>query len=276
MSLVVFLAVLLAAAVHAGWNGLVKAAADKATATRFVAFGAGVVGALALPFLTPPASAALPWLAVSAVLQIGYYVLLAAAYRAVDLTVAYPLMRGLAPMLVAIAGVGLFGEALGLGGWIGVAAISAGVAGLVFAGRARRAGLLFAVANAAVIAAYTVVDAHAARLSGSPVAYAAWEAIATAVPLALWGLKRGDVAPGRIDLRSLAVGLVGGAATTTSYAIALWAMTQAPVAVVAALRETSIVFALALGRGVFGETIGRARLTAAAVVVAGVVVLKTV
>jgi len=274
MSLVVFLAVLAAAAVHAGWNALVKASPDKATATRFVAAGAGVVGALALPFLDPPAVAALPWLALSAALQIGYYALLAAAYRTVDLTVAYPLMRGLAPMLVAIAGAALFGEALGLAAWTGVAAISAGVVGLVFAGRARRVGLLFAAANAVVIAAYTIVDAHAARLSGAPVAYAAWEAIATALPLVAWAWLRREATARRIEPRALAVGLVGGAATTASYAVALWAMTRAPVGVVAALRETSIVFALALGRGVFGETIGRARLAAAAVVVAGVAALK--
>ncbi len=275
MSLAVFLAVLFAASIHAGWNALVKSAADKHAATRFVALGAGVVGLAVLPALDPIAPAARPWLAVSAVLQIGYYLLLAAAYRAVDLTVAYPLMRGVAPMLVAIAGVLLFGERLGLAAWTGVAAISAGVAGLVFAGRAPRAGIAFALANAVVIATYTLVDAHAARLSGAPITYAAWEAVATAVPLALHALARDR---GRAFAwprpSSLIVGLVGGAATTTSYAIALWAMTLAPVAVVAALRETSIVFALILGRRLFGEHVGRARLIGATVVVAGVVVLR--
>ncbi|NLH81965.1 MAG: EamA family transporter [Phyllobacteriaceae bacterium] len=182
--------------------------------------------------------------------------------------------RGLAPLLVAVAGAAFFAEPLAAGAWVGVATISAGVAGLVLAGRARRDGLVVAVANAVVIATYTLVDAHAARLSGSPVAYAAWEAIATALPIALWArVRRGAAAP-PTDVASLAVGLLGGAATTASYAIALWAMTHAPVAVVAALRETSIVFALAVGRGVFGERIGRTRLTAAAVVVAGVVVLR--
>lgn len=274
MSLAVFLVVLAAAAVHAGWNALLKGAGGGVATTRAVAIGAGIVGLAMLPFLESPAPASRPWLALSVALQIGYFALLARTYRFVDLSVAYPLMRGLAPLLVAAVSVGLLGERLGLGAWIGVGAISGGVAGLVLAHRGERRGVPAAILNAVVIASYTLVDGHAVRLSGAPFAYAAWEAILTAVPFLIWAVLAHLREDTKGSLRLFGFGLLGGAATTASYAAALWAMTRAPVPVVAALRETSIVFALLIGRHLFHERLGAPRLAAVAVVVAGVVVLR--
>jgi drug/metabolite transporter (DMT)-like permease len=275
MSFGVFAAVLAAALVHAGWNVLVKGAADKLAMTVSVAIGAGLVAAVVLAFLSLPAPESWPFLGVSVLLQSVYYLLIARAYRVADMSLAYPLMRGAAPLVVAMLGAAVFGETLAGGQWMAVGLISAGVVALAldaFRQPLAIAGTATALCNAMVIAAYTLVDASGARLSGAPVAYALLLAVLTGlltVALALAGGARP-----RLSAPTLGLGLVGGAATTLSYGVALWAMTRAPVAPVAALRETSIVFALVLSRLVFAEKIGGRRIAAAVLVVAGVIALR--
>lgn len=274
MSPFVFLALLAAAAVHAGWNALIKTSDDKAATTALVGVGAGLIGLAVLPFVAVPAPESRPWLVASVAFQVGYMALIARTYRHADLSLAYPLMRGTAPLLVAGASVWIFAEPLGPGAWTGVALISAGVVGLVFAGYGQRRGVGIALLNAGFIAAYTILDGRGVRLSGSPPGYVAWSACVTALPLLVWATAtRGRDLLGDFAGRGL-LALTGGAATLFSYGIALWAMTRAPVAMVAALRETSIVFALLLGRRIFGETLGAPRLVAIAVVVTGILVLR--
>lgn len=274
MSIGIFAAVLAAAFIHAGWNVLIKGADDKLAMTLAVALGAGLIAALLLPLLPLPAPESWPWLAASVLLQSAYYLLIARAYRIADMSLAYPLMRGTAPILVALTGALLFGELLAPGEWLAVAMISAGVLALAFGalGRVTAAGPVTALANAVVIAAYTLVDARGVRLSASPVAYtlllAALTGVATIAIAVIGGARP------RIGLRIFGLGLVGGAATTLSYGVALWAMTRAPVAPVAALRETSIIFGLILTRLIVGEKVGRQRLAAAGLVVAGVMALR--
>lgn len=276
MSLGVFAAVLAAAVVHAGWNVLIKGAADKLAMTLSVAMGAGVVAVAILPFLPWPAPESWPFLGVSVLLQSVYYLLIARAYRAADMSLAYPLMRGVAPVLVALFGAVLFGEVLDGGQWLSVGLISAGIGALALGALRQQplvlSGVAAALCNALVIAAYTLVDASGVRLSGSPVAYALLLAAFTGVvtvAMALAGGARPRLAP-----QTLALGLAGGVATTLSYGVALWAMTRAPVAPVAALRETSIIFALLLSRLAFGEKVGGGRFAAASLVVAGVAALR--
>lgn len=276
MSFGVFAAILAAALVHAGWNVLVKGAADKLAMTISVAIGAGVVAGVVLPFLRLPAPESWPFLGVSVLLQSIYYLLIARAYRVADMSLVYPLMRGAAPVVVALFGATVFGEMLVGGQWLAVGLISAGVVALALGAFRQQplaiAGVKAALCNAMVIAAYTLVDASGARLSGSPVAYALLLAVLTGVVTVVLAFAGG--ARPRIDARTLGLGLVGGAATTLSYGVALWAMTRAPVAPVAALRETSIVFALILSRLVFGEKVGGRRFAAACLVMAGVVALR--
>jgi drug/metabolite transporter (DMT)-like permease len=189
---------------------------------------------------------------------------------------AYPLMRGLAPVLVALAGASFLGERLGPAAWTGVALVSAGVFGMTFAagGPASRAGTLLALLNAGVIASYTLIDGAGVRVSGAPVAYAMWLFLVTAVPLVTWAA----LARGRALLayagRNWRLGLAGGVGNLGSYGLALWAMTQAPVAVVAALRETSIIFGMAIAGLLLRERIGPARLAAAGLIVAGAINLR--
>ncbi len=278
MSFGVFVAVLAAALVHAGWNVLVKGAVDKLAMTISVAIGAGLVAAVVLPFLPLPAAESWPYIAVSVLLQSIYYLLIARAYRIADMSLAYPLMRGAAPVVVALCGAAIFGEILVGGQWLAVGLISAGVIALALGAFRRQplamAGAIAALCNAVVIAAYTLVDARGVRLSGSPVAYALLLAVLTGVVTVTMALAGG--ARPRLNPRTLGLGLVGGAATTLSYGVALWAMTRAPVAPVAALRETSIVFALILSKLVFGERVGGRRFAAAFLVMAGVAALRLV
>jgi drug/metabolite transporter (DMT)-like permease len=275
MSFGVFAAVLAAALVHAGWNVLVKGAADKLAMTVSVALGAAIVSAAILPFLPLPAPESWPFLGASVLLQSIYYLLIARAYRIADMSLAYPLMRGAAPLVVALSGAMVFGETLRSGQWMAIGLISAGIGALAL-GAFRQplgaAGGITALCNAMVIAAYTLVDASGVRLSGAPVAYALLLAVLTGV-VTLAVVFAGRARP-RLGGRTLGLGLVGGAATTLSYGVALWAMTRAPVAPVAALRETSIIFALVLSRLVFGEKVGGRRIAAALLVMAGVAALR--
>jgi len=275
MSFGVFAAVLAAALVHAGWNVLVKGAADKLAMTVSVVLGAAIVSASILPFLPLPAPESWPFLGASVLLQSVYYLLIARAYRIADMSLAYPLMRGAAPLVVALSGAMVFGETLRNGQWMAIGLISAGIGALAL-GAFRQplgaAGGVTALCNAMVIAAYTLVDASGVRLSGAPVAYALLLAVLTGV-VTLAVVFAGRARP-RLGGRTLGLGLVGGAATTLSYGVALWAMTRAPVAPVAALRETSIIFALVLSRLAFGEKVGGRRIAAALLVMAGVATLR--
>ena len=272
----IFAAVILGAALHATWNAVVKGGPEPLLTTILVAAASGIVALAFLPFLPLPAAASWPFLAVSAVVQILYFALVAGAYRATDMSRAYPLMRGLAPALVALFGVAFLGEHLPPAAWAGVALISCGVFGMTFAfrGPASRTGTMLALMNAGVIASYTLIDGIGVRRSGTPVAYAMWLFLLNAVPLMLWALATRRRALLAYAGRNWRLGLVGGLGNLGSYGLALWAMTGAPVATVAALRETSILFGLAIAGLVLHERIGPARLACAAVIVAGAASLR--
>lgn len=286
----IVLAVLLGAALHAGWNALVKSSGDKPLDTALV----HLLGALiALPLLLIvglPGPAGLPYIAASLVIHVAYYIALAGAYQHGDLGLTYPIMRGLAPLLVAMGSGSLIGEAPSPAAWAGVLAITTGVAlvGLAHPGEAlghpqrHRMALMFAFANAGIIAVYTIVDGLGVRAEvaagGNALRYVLLLFVldGIAYPLLVW-LRRG--AAGRAHILAYArqrwpMAAVGGAASIGSYAIALWAMTRAPVASVAALRETSVLFAAVLGTVLLKETFGLQRAIGTVVIVAGVVALR--
>lgn len=275
MPLSVFGVVLFAALLHASWNAIVKGAPDKLLTTILVAASAAAISALTLPFLAQPARESWPFLAASAVLQVGYYLLVARAYRGADMSQAYPLMRGTAPLLVALVSRFWLGEFLSPAAWAGVALICGGVLSLALAGRGTNVqGVRAAVLNAVVIASYTLVDGAGVRASGAPVAYTLWLNLLSGVPLLAWVLA----ARWRTFLpyarTHLGLGVVGGFGTLTSYGLALWAMTHAPVAVIAALRETSILFATVIVVVVLKEKLSPARIAAVCLIAAGAVVLR--
>lgn len=273
LTLPVTAAVLGAALLHAAWNALVKGSEDKQLDTYAVAAGSGLLALILLPFLPLPASAAWPWLAGSAAVHILYFVFLAGAYRWGELSYVYPVMRGGGPMIVAATGVLVLGEILRSTEWLGVLLICAGILAFASGAHDRRA-TLFALANAVVVGAYTLIDAEGARASGAPVSYTLWFFVANGVVIATLGLmRRGRAVPAyfrRHWLRAAA----GGACALGAYGIALWAMTRAPVALVAALRETSVIFAAVIGAAVFKEKPTRRRLVATGAVLVGLVLLR--
>jgi drug/metabolite transporter (DMT)-like permease len=273
ITLPVTLAVLGAALLHATWNALVKASEDKSLDTVAVAAGSGLIALVIAPFLPLPAQASWPWLAGSALVHILYFMFLAGAYRWGELSYSYPIMRGGGPLIVAIAGIFLLREIPSLKEGAAIVLISAGILAFAHGSHDRRA-TWFAVGNAVVIAAYTIIDAQGARASGAAVAYTAWFFVLNGVVITGLALARqGAKVPQyfrRFWLRSLA----GGACAFGAYAIALWAMTRAPVALVAALRETSVIFAAVIAFAVFKEKLTGQRIGATCAVLAGLVALR--
>lgn len=276
MSLLVFGLVLMAAACHATWNAIVKGGTDTLLSTVLVAFGAMLMAGVVLPFLDMPARASWPFIAVSMLLQVAYYVLLANTYRIADMSQTYPVMRGTAPLIVACAGALFLHDAIAPAGWIGIAVICLGVLSMALARRAGQdsRGVRLAMINAVFIASYTLVDGAGVRLSGAPAAYTLWIFLLTGVPLLVWALATRYRAFIRYLRGNWPMGMVGGAGTLVSYGVALWAMTQAPVAMVSALRETSILFGVLISGLILKEHIGRQRLIAVAVIALGAGVLR--
>ncbi len=273
MPLSVFCLVLFAALMHASWNALVKGAPDKLLTTVLVSGFAALIAACALPFLPAPAAASWPFLVVSPLLQALYFALVARCYHVADMSQAYPLMRGAAPLLVAVVGVLWLGEHLAPLAWLGIAVVCAGVLAMALgSGRLHHAAL--PLLNAAVIAGYTLLDAAGARRSGHPLSYTLWLFALTALPLLAWALLARRAAFLAYLRGNAARGLAGGVGTLLSYSLALWAMTRAPVALVAALRESAIVFGLGISVLLLKERPPRARLLAAGVIALGVAVLR--
>ena len=272
------LLVLFAALLHASWNAVVKCSPDKFLDIVLVTSGAAALSALALPFLASPRPSGCGYVAASVVIHVAYFLLTGASYRSGDMSHAYPLMRGAAPLLVALASGPLIGERLLPGEWGGISLICGGILGLLLMDNRDSTlsapATRFALLNAVVIACYTLVDGTGVRLSGHPVAYTMWMFLLTAPAILLWPVlrRRSDV------IRHLRgrwhFGLVGGACTLGAYILVLWAMTRAPVAMVAALRETAIVFGLAISALVLKARLGWSRPVAAGIILAGVVTTK--
>ncbi|MBN7805006.1 EamA family transporter [Agrobacterium rosae] len=276
MPIEVLLLVLLGAVLHASWNALVKSGTDKALDATLVAAGAAVCSIPFLPFLPPPGTVALPFLIVSAILQFTYFRLVAAAYTVGDIGLVYPIMRGVAPLIVAASSNLFLGEALSPAAIGGIAVISAGILTLAFEARhGGRHAILLALANAVVIAGYTFVDGVGARLSTSAISYTLWMSLLPPLLLFSWALyQRGWARVSTHVRRHWWRGLAGGAGSILSYGLALWAMTKAPVAVVAALRETSILFAIIISVLILKEKASIWRYIAGTIIALGVLIMR--
>jgi phosphonate utilization associated putative membrane protein len=285
VSWTIVFAVLCGALLHASWNAVVKSSGDKAADTALVQLMGTLAAWPLLVWLGPPRADCWPFIAASLVLHLGYYIALAGAYEHGELGLTYPIMRGFAPLLVALASTAIIGEAPSAAAWLGILGITLGVAmvGLAHPGQALHHGkaLMFAFANAAIIASYTLVDGLGVRASQDALRYVLLLFVLDGLPyplLVLWqrgdGRKGGRPALLRYARARWPVATVAGVASALSYAIALWAMTQAPVASVAALRETSVLFAVVLGTVMLKERFGVQRALGAAVIVAGVVALR--
>lgn len=272
----VIVLVLFGALLHASWNAVVKAGSDKQLGAALVAAGAGLTALPILPFMPLPAPAAWPFVAASAVLQFTYFQLVAAGYRAGDIGLVYPVMRGVAPLLVALFSSLIIGEHLSAGAAIGVATICTGILTLAF--ESRKGGgraILLALANAVVIATYTFVDGIGARTAQNAVSYTLWMSLLPPVLLFGWAFySRGAAVVVPYVKREWVRGWLGGAGSIASYGLALWAMTKAHVATVAALRETSILFALLISVFILKEKASYWRYIAGSLIALGGLILK--
>ncbi|HTT02942.1 MAG TPA: DMT family transporter [Steroidobacteraceae bacterium] len=277
MSASVLLVVLAGALLHASWNLLIKSGRNTHVSTASIYIGAGALAALTLPLLPQPARASWPYLGASTATEILYGALLAAAYRTGDLSHAYPLMRGTAPLLVAVLSGAVVGEHLSRPLWIGVLLVSGGVVSMIFdarSGKHARTATRFALLNAFVIAVYTMIDGVGVRLSGQPLSYGLWLFALISGPWLVWSLLRRVHAAGEWR-RQIATGIVGGACSLASYTVALWAMARAPVAAVAAVRETAILFGTVLGAVVLHERVTWVRALGAVIITAGVLIIRS-
>ena len=278
----IVLAVLCAALLHASWNALIKSGGDKSADTALVTVAGA---AIALPFvlwLGLPPAAAWPYLLGSLLIHIGYYVALVGAYRHGELGLTYPIMRGFAPLLVALASGLVIGEAPSAVAWLGIVGITLGVAmvGLAHPGEALHHGkaLAFAFANAALIATYTVIDGVGVRTAGHAAQYVMTLFLIDGFlyPAMVWWRRPAAQRPALLAhvRRRWPLATAGGAASMGAYGIALWAMTRAPVASVAALRETSVLFAAVIGTVALKERFGPQRALGTCVIAGGVMALK--
>lgn len=270
-------AVLLAALLHASWNALVKAGRDTYLTTVLVAGGTALVAIVILPFVTPPLAASWPYIAGSSVVQLVYFEFLIATYMSGDMSHAYPLMRGTAPLIVTAASSLVLGEQLAPIQWLAVLCICGAIIGLGLVGGAGHAGrrtTQLALVTACLIACYTVIDGIGVRQSGSPAGYAMWMFVTTGSACIVNALVR---RPGQLlpyVKTYWHVLLLGGAGSAGAYGIALWAMTKAPVAAVAALRETSILFATLIAVVILREKISKVRYAAIGLIAVGALLMR--
>ncbi|GAD55280.1 integral membrane protein [Limimaricola cinnabarinus LL-001] len=277
MSLPVFLAVMLAALLHASWNAMIKLGASKLAGMvilTLVQGGLGLAVALTRPW---PAAEVWPWIAGSALCHATYNTFLAMAYDHGDLSRVYPIARGAAPMAVLVAS-GLFlSDAIEPLSVRGVLVLGLGILGMargaLGSGESRRL-IPYALGAAAGTAGYTLVDGLGARVSGDPVAYVGWLFVASMllfVPMGFAMRGRGLL---RVSARVWGQGTLAALASYGAYAIAVWAMTLAPIALVSALRETSILFAVLIGWAAFGDRMDRTKAVSAALIVSGVALTR--
>ena len=278
MDFTVLLAVIAAAAMHAGWNVLVKLKLDRFLSMFLINSFMAMMGLVMLAVFPWPAAASIPYAVVSGVLHLGYNLFLVRSYRTGDLSQVYPIARGTAPLLTLLVTWFAVHERIALAGAAGIGVLVAGIwlVSLGGRGRLRLDGmtLFFALGTSVFIAAYSVVDGLGGRASGSPSAYAALLFVLDGVFLAVIAfVSRGpailrDVAPYWVS------GLMGALLSGGAYWIVIWAMTEAPIAAVAALRETSIFFVVLLSVRVLKETVTLIRIGGALLIVAGAVLLR--
>ncbi|WP_434695122.1 EamA family transporter [Pseudomonas sp. Z1-14] len=266
--------VLFAALLHASWNALLRGGADRLWSMTIMCIAIAVTCVVAAAFMVPPAAASWGYAVLSAVLHVGYNLFLVRSYRVGDLGQVYPISRGSSPALIALGAAVFAGESIAPGVLLGIALVSGGIISLAFRGRKLSVpSLPYALGTGCFIAAYSVVDGIGARLSGAPLAYTVWMC-------ALWGVMMPMVYIGLRDARSLFSvrpgtfsAAAGGLVSLLAYGIVIYAMNEAPLGAVSALRETSVLFAALIGAIFLGETLTARRILACVVIVSGTIII---
>lgn len=279
MDAFVFTAVLFAAACHAGWNATIKRTLDPLATTVLISIGAAFVSLAAVPFVALPQAGAWPWVIASVVIHLVYFAALIESYRAGEMGQVYPIARGTAPLLTALASPLFVSERIGILAWIGILLLAGGVILLSLRGgrglaKLDRRAVGFAFLTALTICAYSLVDGIGARLAGSAHAYSVALFAGIGPVMVVYALIRSGPDEMRAWGRFWATGLAGGALQLGSYGIAIWAMTLAPIAIVAALRETSVLFGALIAVVFLKEPLLANRIVAAVMIVAGLIFIR--
>ena len=278
MSATAFAIVMAAAVLHALWNALVKAAGDRGLILALIASGHVILGGVAALFLPLPEPAAWPYLVASTIIHWLYYFLIFHAYRLADLSLVYPISRGVAPVLVGLGGAFWLGEVLPGMAWAGIFAVSLGVVLVAWhslLNRTSAPSVLIALATGATIATYSVVDGAGVRQTGESLSYIAWLFLLEGL-VVVWLFARRPRAFLQMSRRNWLIGLAGGLASATAYGLAIHAKTLAPVGLVSALRETSVVIAAGIGVIWLHERPWKPRVAAAVIVAMGIVLIALV
>lgn len=279
MDLPVFLIVLAAALFHATWNAFIEADGDRVAFMAVMVAWSGLGALVATPFLPVPDPQSWPYIALSVLLHQGYVICLLLAYRFGDLSHVYPLARGSAPLVVARVTITLIGEQLTRGALLAIVLIGLGIMSLSFARGAQKLRnplvVAFALATGLLIAGYTVTDGMGARAAGNAHSYSAWMLGLEWIPVTAYVLFTRRKAALTQTRRTWTRAAVMGFMSLAAYWSVIWAMTVAPIALVAALRETSIVFAVLFGVVFVKERLDVARVAATFATLLGVVLLKT-
>lgn len=277
MSLIVFLSVLGAALLHATWNALVRVGANRVGTMMVLSAAQGAIGLVIAMTLHWPGAAVWPWLIASGAIHSAYKIFLTFAYEHGDLSRVYPLARGTAPMITLMVGAIWLGEAVARHETAGILVLGGGILALArgvwTSGESRRM-LPYAFGAACATAGYTVVDGLGARVAGDATLFVAWLFILDGIifAIAMLALRGSGSLPS--GWRVWAAGSVGAVASYGSYAVAVWAMTLAPIALVAALRETSILFGVLIGWLAFGERMTPGKAFSVALIATGVVLTR--
>ena len=277
MSLWVMLAVLGAAFLHALWNSLLKVGTSRMGAMVILSIGEIPIG-LAMVMARPALDwSVAPWVIAAGCAHFFYKLFLTYAYERGDLSRVYPIARGSAPLMVGLVSPFFLPDVITPVEFAGIAVLGLGIllmAQGVFANGENRRLIPYALGSACATATYTLIDGQGARVSGDAVAYIAWVFVVDGLFFAGGMLAWKGLAVLPRQRKAWGVGMIAAAASFGAYAVSVWAMTIAPIAVVAALRETSILFAVMIGWLVFGEKMTRGKALAALVIVGGVMLTR--
>lgn len=276
MTPTIFAAILLAALLHALWNALAKRQAEGRVSVLLVSLCSGLFAAPFLPLVGWPVAAEYPWLALSILLHCGYCLFLGRAYRLGEFGQIYPLARGSAPLVTLLFGALLLGEVPGMVAVTGAVVLVSGVLLMAWRGglRLAPAALQAVLVTAFFTASYTLSDGAGARSAGEPVRYTLWLFTLTALMMPLLMRWQSRAAWRELGPAAWRSGAIGGALSLLAYGIVIWAMTKAPIGLVAALRESSVLFAVLLSWGWLGEKLGRVRLLAALIILGGILLIR--
>ncbi len=278
MDLHVLALVLVAAATHAAWNAWLKDSGDRLSSMAAIALGWLIVGCISIPIVGIPGIATWPYLLATTVVHTAYVVLLITAYRHAEFSLAYPIARGTAPLLVALSAPLLVSEHLEGPGFFAVTLIVIGVFLIGTFGNERipggRRAILLSLATGVLIAAYTMIDGQGARAGSTPHAYAGWLFFLNGIPVILLAKRRLDKNVKSLFIDHWQKGVPIGVLSALAYWVIVWAMTVAPIALVASVRETSILFAALTSWGVLGEKVRPLRWAGVVITVVGLVLAK--